>query len=92
VRVLDGQGYVTKQSARPEPDGSVRIVVAERDPGLAANWIDSFGHEAGVMGLRLIKTEQPPEVVIREVPLDTLERDGWSALAAATARASEVTA
>jgi hypothetical protein len=88
----DGQGYVTKQSARPEPDGSVRIVVAERAPGLAANWIDSFGHEAGVMGLRLIKTEQPPEVVIREVPLDTLERDGWSALAAATARASEVTA
>jgi hypothetical protein len=87
-----GQGYVTKSTARTEADGSVRIVVAERDPGLGGNWIDSFRHEAGVMGLRLIKTADPPPVVIHEVELAALERLGWSALTPATARTSgEVT-
>lgn len=89
----DGQGYVTKFSARPERDGRVRIVVAERDPGIGGNWIDSFGHGAGVMGLRLIKTSEPPPVTIHLVDLRELERAGSACLGPETAHVSgEVTA
>ncbi len=89
----DGQGYVTKFTARAEPDGGVRIVVAERDPGIGGNWIDSFGHTAGIMGLRLIKTSETPPVSIHRVDLAELERSGWGCLRSADAILSgEVTA
>jgi len=89
----DGQGYVTKFTARGESDRSVRIVVAERDPGIGGNWIDSFGHSAGIMGLRLIKCDEPPPVVIHLIELAALEREGERALGPETAqRSGEVTA
>jgi hypothetical protein len=76
----DGQGYVTKFRARYEADGSVRVVVAASDPGVGGNWVDSFGHTAGIMGLRLIKTTTPPPVTAHLVKLDDLRRQGWAAL------------
>jgi hypothetical protein len=84
----DGQGYVTKFTARPESDGSVRIVVAERDPGIGGNWIDPFGHSAGIMGLRLIQTAEPPPVLIHLVELEELEREGARLLRPETGRVS----
>lgn len=77
----DGQGYLTKFTAGLEPDGSVRAVIADEDPGLGGNWIDSFQHEKGVFSLRLIKTEGGPEVTIQRLPLETLRREGLDALA-----------
>jgi len=89
----DGQGYVTKFTARPEADGSIRIVVAERDPGVGGNWVHSFGHTAGIMGLRLIKTSDPPPVLLHRVPLRELERTGFAGLSPETAiRTGEFTA
>jgi hypothetical protein len=76
----DGQGYVTKFTARYEPDGAVRVVIAERDPGIGGNWIDPFGHKLGGMGLRLIKTDQPPPVTAHLIPLEELARKGWNCL------------
>lgn len=76
----DGQGYVTKFTARVEADGSVRIVIADADPGIGGNWIDAFSHSAGLMGLRLIKTEQTPAVTLHRLPLATLQQRGWGAL------------
>lgn len=71
----DGQGYVTKGRCRFEHDGSVRIVIAERDPGIGGNWIDTFGHRQGGMSLRFIKTAQrPPNLTIYEVGLEQLEQ------------------
>jgi len=49
--------YVNHQStlncacARLETDGSVRFVVAPRDPGVA-NWPDTAGHQRGTVGVR----------------------------------------
>jgi hypothetical protein len=63
----DGQGYVTKSTATHEPDGRVRIVIADTDPRLAGNWVDSFGHTSGLMGLRFINTAPPGPVSIRLV-------------------------
>jgi hypothetical protein len=79
----DGQGYVTKYRASYETDGSVRIIIADENPGIGGNWVDPFGHVHGGMSLRLIKTEgEPPAVTLHRLPLDTLRRDGWAALAA----------
>ena len=49
-----------KHSARLEDDGSVRLVVAQRDPGVA-NWVDTAGHERGTMGLRWVKATHHPQ-------------------------------
>jgi hypothetical protein len=77
----DGQGYVTKYRCKLEPDGSVRIIIAEEDPGLGGNWVDPFGHVHGGMSLRFIKTEgEPPPVTIHRLPLADLKRDGLVAL------------
>ncbi|MEM7287776.1 MAG: DUF1214 domain-containing protein [Actinomycetota bacterium] len=42
---------VNKHTATYEPDGSCRIIVASRDPGVG-NWIDTCEHHHGGMGLR----------------------------------------
>ena len=76
----DGQGYITKFTARYEEDGSILAVLADRDPGIGGNWIDTFEHEAGVFSLRLIQTEGAPGVFIQSIPLDALETGGRSSL------------
>jgi hypothetical protein len=76
----DGQGYITKFTARYEDDGSVLAVIADRDPGVGGNWIDAFEHETGVFSLRLIQTEGAPPVEIFPVSLDALEQQGLKAL------------
>jgi hypothetical protein len=58
----------------------VRIVIADDDPGLGGNWIDSYQHTRGLMGLRLIKTTEPPPVTVHLVPLSDLQQSGWDAL------------
>ena len=78
----DGQGYVTKYRARYEDDGSIRIVIADEDPGIGGNWVDPFGHAHGGMSLRFIKTRsEPPQVTVHRVPLDLLRSQGIAALA-----------
>jgi hypothetical protein len=82
----DGNGWVNNNRFVAEPDGRVRIVIAERDPGrtggLSANWVNSFGHDKGQWGLRFVQTEITPAVSLWRVPIDRLERDGAAALEA----------
>jgi hypothetical protein len=86
------QGYATKFTARYESDGSVWLVVADRDPGIGGNWVDSYGHVRGIMGLRLIQTTQPPPVTLHRVPLESLARSGRAALGeAAPIESGEIT-
>jgi hypothetical protein len=89
----DGQGYVTKFTAAVESSGVVRIVIADDDPGIGGNWIDSYQHNRGLMGLRLIKTTEPPPITVHVVPLADLRRSGWGALERVVAiRTGEVVA
>lgn len=76
----DGQGYITKFTADYEEDGSILAVLADRDPGVGGNWIDTFEHAVGVFSLRLIQTEGAPSVAIHDVSLDALEKQGLAAL------------
>jgi hypothetical protein len=76
----DGQGYVTKYTARYEPGGLVRVIVSATDPGIGGNWVETFGHVKGGMGLRLIKTDTPPPVTGYLVDLQELKSKGLAAL------------
>ena len=58
-------------SVEKRPDGSVRIVVAHRDPGIG-NWMDTAGHRHGAMGLRWNQAKQDVEPAVRVVPIDSL--------------------
>jgi hypothetical protein len=60
-------------------------VVAEQDPGIGGNWVDAFGHTAGIMGLRLIKTAETCPVTTHLVPLARLRAEGWACLTRETA-------
>jgi hypothetical protein len=52
------------------PDGSYRVVVAHRDPGVA-NWLDTEGHEIGVVFWRFfLADDSPGPITSRVVPVD----------------------
>jgi hypothetical protein len=67
--------HVNKHTARYEPDGSVRVVVAHRDPGVP-NWIDTVGHGQGTMCWRWIRATDHPQPRARVVPLAVLAGEG----------------
>jgi len=48
---INHQTSLTADQARPDPDGMLRFVVSERDPGLA-NWLECTGHRRGYIQLR----------------------------------------
>ena len=57
---------VNKRTARYEPDGSVRIVVAAADPGFG-NWMSTDGHRFGAIGLRWNQATEDVEPEVRVV-------------------------
>jgi hypothetical protein len=48
---INHQTSLTVPQARVDPDGMIRYVISERDPGLA-NWIERTGHDRGYVQLR----------------------------------------
>lgn len=54
-------------------DGTVRFVLADRDPGVP-NWIDSHAHRRGFLILRMVG--------VASHPLPTVRRVAWDAVAA----------
>lgn len=72
---LDYRYYRTnlnKQTARVEPDGSVQIVVAARDPG-HPNWLTTAGHANGTMLFRLTGASEIVAPTTRVVRIRDLE-------------------
>lgn len=60
--------HINKHTARYRPNGSVRVVVAHRDPG-ADNWLSTTGHTQGTMTWRWVRADAHPEPATRVVPL-----------------------
>ena len=48
---MNHQTSLTADQARADPDGKLRFVVSERDPGVA-NWLERTGHDRGYIQLR----------------------------------------
>lgn len=76
----DGNGWISNYRVVTEPDGRVRVIISERDPGLGSNWINSFGHDKGIWGLRFVRTEATATVKLWRLPAERLEREGLAAL------------
>src|SRR5262245_4003384 len=67
--------HVNDRTATYRPDGSVRIVVAHRDPALAdANWLDTAGHDRGVWTLRWKQAPHAPVAAIHVLPFAEVPR------------------
>ncbi|MGN6794007.1 MAG: hypothetical protein ACTHJW_16590 [Streptosporangiaceae bacterium] len=48
---ISHQTSLTADQARPDPDGMLRFVISEGDPGVA-NWLECTGHRRGYIQLR----------------------------------------
>lgn len=81
----DGNGWISNYRVALEADGRVRIIIAEHDPAIGGNWINSFGHDKGIWGLRLVRTETTVPVKLWRVPLAALKADGEQLLASTAA-------
>ena len=51
------QTSLTKAQAVTDPDGKMRFVVSEQNPGIA-NWLETTGHRTGAMMLRWQRLER----------------------------------
>ena len=66
---LNHQTSLTADQARTDPDGKIRFVISERDPGLA-NWLERTGHRRAYVQIRWqrlsgeLKPDDGPEVRI----------------------------
>ncbi|MED5263111.1 MAG: DUF1214 domain-containing protein [Myxococcota bacterium] len=60
---------INHHAAVPAPDGSIRLVLAHRDPGVP-NWLETAGHRRGTMCLRWVRAERHPQPAVRVVRLD----------------------
>lgn len=63
------QSSLNGHQAVVDPDGLVRFVLSERDPGVA-NWLDTAGFSNGAMLLRCVRTETAPVPSTRVVKFD----------------------
>ena len=60
--------HVNKFTASYENDGSVRIVLAHRDPGSSwPNWLETCDHSEGAMLFRYVGAEDTPPITTRVV-------------------------
>ncbi|MEE3331782.1 MAG: DUF1214 domain-containing protein [Myxococcota bacterium] len=63
--------HVNHETAVQRPDGSVRVVIASRDPR-SENWLDTMGHRRGALALRWVGADEVPETTSRVVSIDSL--------------------
>lgn len=69
ISYMDHRSHFNNRTVRYEPDGSVRIVLAARDPGMP-NWIDTRGHLEGPMIFRWSRTALPvPDIAAQLITL-----------------------
>jgi hypothetical protein len=65
---------LNREQATLSPDGSFRVVVAQRDPGVP-NWLDTAGHRDGLVFCRWLQPDAMPEQPRSAVvPLAALRR------------------
>ena len=64
------QTWLNRSQLDLGPDGAYRVVVAHRDPGVP-NWLDTEGHEIGIVFWRFfLAEERPGPITCTVVPVD----------------------
>jgi hypothetical protein len=95
---LEHQTSLNHAQAQVDPDGMIRLVVAEHDPGVA-NWVERLGHDRGYLQFRwqrldrdLTPEDGPSMQVVKDADVlsllpyagvNTVTREQWSARIAA---------
>ena len=64
---------INQAGAKARPDGSVRIVVSQRNPGVD-NWLDTAGHRFGTMCFRWVRAASHPVPRTSVIPLSELAK------------------
>ncbi|MGX9790468.1 DUF1214 domain-containing protein [Mycobacterium sp. MMS18-G62] len=65
------QSSLNAHQITTDSDGLVRVVLSERDPGVA-NWLDTAGHSNGAMILRCVRTATAPTPRARVVSFEDI--------------------
>ena len=65
-RFLTDPVSLTLDEVTPRADGSVRFVLADRDPGVP-NWLDTFEHRRGFLILRMVGVASHPLPSVRRI-------------------------
>ncbi len=85
---INHQTSLTADQARPDPDGRLRFVISERDPGVA-NWLECTGHRRGYVQLRwqrlsrdLLPEDGPQSEVIKVAQARITRREYTERIAA----------
>lgn len=68
------QSSLNGHQATLDKDGVLRAVIAHKDPG-AANWLDTGGHERGLISIRYYKADGTPVPILRKVKFADLSRE-----------------
>ncbi len=68
------QSSLNAHQAATDSDGLVRVVLCDRDPGVA-NWLDTAGHSNGPIILRCVRTETAPTPTARVVQFDDIRTE-----------------
>jgi hypothetical protein len=68
----NAQSSLNQRQAVIDRDGLLRVVVATEDPGVH-NWLDTTGHDFGVMQFRWMGGDQAPEVSVKALSAAALE-------------------
>ena len=55
---INHQTSLNGTQAQPDPDGNIRIVVSERNPGVT-NWVETLGHRKGFLQFRWQRVSRP---------------------------------
>jgi hypothetical protein len=72
IEPLTGRSARNAAHVASEPDGSVHVVVADRDPGVG-NWLDPGGHRQGTACVRWVNADAYPIPTTRVIPVRDLE-------------------
>jgi hypothetical protein len=78
----NAQSSLNHRQAAVDTDGLLRIVVSSADPGVL-NWLDTIGHQFGVLQFRWSGGGEAPRVLVKKVSLASVHgatsRRGWRA-------------
>ena len=75
----ESQNYLTQpvsltlDEVTKRPDGTVRFILTDKDPGLP-NWIRTFQHNCGFLIMRMVRVEANPVPTITRVKFADLGR------------------
>jgi hypothetical protein len=58
---INHQTSLNATQAQVDPDGKIRIVVADRSPGVT-NWVETLGHRKGFLQFRWQRVSRGPTV------------------------------